>query len=347
MSQSRVFLNGCWDLPHAGHYNAIRQARSKPGCDFLVVGIHSNDEIRRVKGGAFIMNEDEKETMLRACKYVDDVVHGIPYRAIDLALLDREDVRCGFAAHGDDPIVLPDGTGMYDEAKLHSRYFEFRRSEGVSTTLVLERLLASTAPRDETPLSPGSERPHQGLAFTMSRLELFANTSMDDAKKVVYIDGEFDLLNPGHITILERASALGDYLFVGIFPAEVSKELWGDARPIFTVGERCLQLLACKYVGDVLLDAQGTPSEHFLRSYGVQTVVSVRGHVDFRHPSGANRFRECEPFARVVELDCSDVSFSTRTLMDRVIANRGGFVSRNEKKREPNMKVVDNTALLA
>ena len=58
-------------------------------------------------------------------------------------------------------------------------------------------------------------------------------------------------------------------------------------------------------------------------------------------------FRECEPFARVVELDCSDVSFSTRTLMDRVIANRGGFVSRNEKKREPNMKVVDNTALLA
>ena len=48
----------------------------------MIAGIHSNDEIRRVKGGAFINSEHEKERLLMSTKFVDEVVHGVPYDII-------------------------------------------------------------------------------------------------------------------------------------------------------------------------------------------------------------------------------------------------------------------------
>ena len=39
----RIYIDGCFDLVHAGHYNAIRQARTM--CDQLVVGVCSDEEI--------------------------------------------------------------------------------------------------------------------------------------------------------------------------------------------------------------------------------------------------------------------------------------------------------------
>lgn len=36
-------------------------------------------------------------------------------------------------------------------------------------------------------------------------------------QKVVYLDGSFDLFHPGHIELIQKAKALGDFLYVGIF----------------------------------------------------------------------------------------------------------------------------------
>ena len=70
----RCFMNGGYDFAHLGHFNALRQvweaARSKNGV--VIAGIHSNAEIRRIKGGAFMNSEEEKERLLLSsifCSY--------------------------------------------------------------------------------------------------------------------------------------------------------------------------------------------------------------------------------------------------------------------------------------
>jgi len=43
-----VWADGCFDLVHFGHANALRQAKSLG--DYLVVGVHSDEEITKHKG---------------------------------------------------------------------------------------------------------------------------------------------------------------------------------------------------------------------------------------------------------------------------------------------------------
>ena len=45
---SRCYVDGAFDLVHAGHFNAIRQASLL--CDELVVGVNSTEEVEAVKG---------------------------------------------------------------------------------------------------------------------------------------------------------------------------------------------------------------------------------------------------------------------------------------------------------
>ncbi|MCR5460080.1 MAG: D-glycero-beta-D-manno-heptose 1-phosphate adenylyltransferase [Acetatifactor sp.] len=68
-----VFTNGCFDLLHAGHVNGLREAKSFG--DVLVVGINSDDSIRRIKGADRpILPLESRQVMLEALRYVDFVI---------------------------------------------------------------------------------------------------------------------------------------------------------------------------------------------------------------------------------------------------------------------------------
>lgn len=68
-----VFTNGCFDLVHAGHISSFRQARSFG--DVLVVGLNSDESIRRIKGNMRpIINLRNRMTLLSALDCVDFVI---------------------------------------------------------------------------------------------------------------------------------------------------------------------------------------------------------------------------------------------------------------------------------
>ena len=67
--QSRGYLDGCFDLCHAGHYNAVRQAAQLT--DRLVFGLNSDAEILANKGPP-VMNGEERMKLVRACKWVKE-----------------------------------------------------------------------------------------------------------------------------------------------------------------------------------------------------------------------------------------------------------------------------------
>jgi len=68
-----VFTNGCFDLLHAGHIDLLKRAK-KLGTR-LVVGINSDESVRKIKGpDRPFMNQDERAELLSAISVVDEVV---------------------------------------------------------------------------------------------------------------------------------------------------------------------------------------------------------------------------------------------------------------------------------
>jgi D-beta-D-heptose 7-phosphate kinase/D-beta-D-heptose 1-phosphate adenosyltransferase len=80
-------------------------------------------------------------------------------------------------------------------------------------------------------------------------------------QSVVFTNGCFDLLHPGHIRLLRQASALGDYLIVGLNSDDSVRRLKGANRPINTEDARAEVLGALECVDAVTLFDEDTPLE--------------------------------------------------------------------------------------
>jgi rfaE bifunctional protein nucleotidyltransferase chain/domain len=77
--------------------------------------------------------------------------------------------------------------------------------------------------------------------------------------RVVFTNGVFDLLHPGHVDVLIGARARGDVLVVGLNSDESVKRLKGPDRPVRSEGERAYVLAALEAVDAVTLFEQDTP----------------------------------------------------------------------------------------
>lgn len=80
-------------------------------------------------------------------------------------------------------------------------------------------------------------------------------------KRVVFTNGCFDLLHPGHLALLEDASTLGDLLVVAINDDDSVRRLKGEGRPIYPAAERAELLLALRWVDAVTVFTEDTPQE--------------------------------------------------------------------------------------
>ncbi len=84
------FTNGCFDLLHPGHVSLLRQASS--GCDRLILGLNSDESVRRLKGdGRPVQTEENRAAVLGALESVNLVVifdADTPAALIDLLVPD-------------------------------------------------------------------------------------------------------------------------------------------------------------------------------------------------------------------------------------------------------------------
>ncbi len=81
------------------------------------------------------------------------------------------------------------------------------------------------------------------------------------AGRLVFTNGVFDLLHPGHIDVLTEARALGDALIVGLNSDDSVKRLKGPARPVRNEAERAYVLAALEAVDAVVMFTEDTPLE--------------------------------------------------------------------------------------
>ena len=103
---------------------------------------------------------------------------------------------------------------------------------------------------------------------------------------VVFTNGVFDLLHPGHVDVLLAARREGDALVVGVNNDESVKRLKGPERPVRSIADRAYVLAALSMVDAVVTFEQDTPLELILRlrpdvlvkggDYTAETIVGAQ-----------------------------------------------------------------------
>ncbi len=78
---------------------------------------------------------------------------------------------------------------------------------------------------------------------------------------VVFTNGVFDLLHPGHVDVLLAARREGDFLVVGLNSDESVRRLKGPSRPVRDQASRAYVLAALSMVDAVVVFEQDTPLE--------------------------------------------------------------------------------------
>lgn len=134
-------------------------------------------------------------------------------------------------------------------------------------------------------------------------------------KRIVFTNGCFDLLHPGHIYTLTQAKQLGDVLVVAINSDASVKRLKGAQRPIFHAAERVILLSALAVVDYVTIFDEDTPLEvicllrpHVLVKGGDWPVEKVVGKEVVEGAGGE------------VVLIPYQAGFSTTSLIHRIVA---------------------------
>jgi len=95
-----------------------------------------------------------------------------------------------------------------------------------------------------------------------------------DGGRVVFTNGVFDLLHPGHVRYLRQARTLGAALVVGVNTDRSVRVIKGESRPVTPESERAEILAALACVDVVVLFDEETPYELIRR---IQPDVLVKG----------------------------------------------------------------------
>ncbi|XP_046895097.1 ethanolamine-phosphate cytidylyltransferase isoform X2 [Hypomesus transpacificus] len=347
----RVWCDGCYDMVHYGHSNQLRQAKAMG--DYLIVGVHTDGEISKHKGPP-VFTQAERYKMVRAIKWVDEIVEGAPY-VTTLETLDK--YTSDFCVHGDDITLTVDGKDTYEEVKKSGRYRECKRTQGVSTTDLVGRMLLMTKAHhsnigssdyqqhtDNFGKGPKGHSPWTGVSQflqTSQKIIQFASgQEPQPGDTIIYVAGAFDLFHIGHVDFLEAVYKLSDkpYVIVGLhFDQEVNRYK-GKNYPIMNVHERTLSVLACRYVSEVVIGAPYAVSRDLLDHFKVDLVCHGKTEV-FPDKDGSDPYTEPRRKGILRTVDSGN-SLTTDNIVQRIIKNRLLFEARNQKKEAKEMAVI-------
>ncbi|XP_058417872.1 ethanolamine-phosphate cytidylyltransferase isoform X2 [Diceros bicornis minor] len=328
----RVWCDGCYDMVHYGHSNQLRQARAMG--DYLIVGVHTDEEISKHKGPP-VFTQEERYRMVQAIKWVDEVVPAAPY-VTTLETLDK--YSCDFCVHGNDITLTVDGRDTYEEVKQAGRYRECKRTQGVSTTdLVGRMLLVTKAHHSSQEMSseyreyadsfgkcPGGRNPWTGVSQflqTSQKIIQFASgKEPQPGETVIYVTGAFDLFR-----------ILQDWGGQPLQGEELSHHEPARADPerAGLPGELGSPFLA-EYVSEVVIGAPYAVTAELLDHFKVDLVCHGKTEI-VPDKDGSDPYQEPKKRGIFRQIDSGN-DLTTDLIVQRIIKNRLEYEARNQKK---------------
>jgi D-beta-D-heptose 7-phosphate kinase/D-beta-D-heptose 1-phosphate adenosyltransferase len=112
------------------------------------------------------------------------------------------------------------------------------------------------------------------MVLSLEEAAAFADTQRRAGRRVVFTNGVYDLLHPGHVRYLQAARAEGDVLVVGVNSDRSVRANKGPSRPLTPAPERAEILAALACVDAAVIFDEDTPAEIIRR---IQPDVLVKG----------------------------------------------------------------------
>ena len=136
MKKYRIgYTQGVFDMFHVGHLNLLKAAKKQ--CEYLIVGVNSDDLVANYKGRLPIIKEKERKSIVEAIRFVD--------KCIIVNTLDKKDIWAKFKF---DVIFIGDdwkGNDRWiktekDMSLVGAHVIYLRYTKGISSTILREKI---------------------------------------------------------------------------------------------------------------------------------------------------------------------------------------------------------------
>ncbi|XP_072935691.1 choline-phosphate cytidylyltransferase A-like isoform X1 [Epargyreus clarus] len=223
----RVYSDGIYDMFHQGHARQLQQAKTVFPNVYLIVGV-CNDNLTHSRKGRTVMTEDERYEAVRHCRYVDEVVCDAPWE-YDEEFLEKH--KIDFVAHDDIPYTTEDCEDTYAMIKAKDMFVATERTEGVSTSDIVARIVRDYDIYVRRNLARGYSAKELNVSFLNEkkfRLQNKMDELKDKGKKVMTNIGEkrVDILTKWE----EKSRELIDAFLLLFGPDGRLSSIWAESK---------------------------------------------------------------------------------------------------------------------
>jgi len=218
----RIYCDGIYDLFHIGHAKSLEQAKRSFPNVYLLVGV-CDDAVTHKKKGLTVLNDKERAESVRHCKWVDEVIEHAPW-VVDQEFLDRHQID--YVAHDDIHYASGDDEDVYAFAKRAGKFLPTRRTDGISTSDIITRIVRDYDAYVRRNLERGVSRKELNVGFLRNQ-QINMTKSVSDIRESIIQNWQ------GTAEELKQTFAMWDERshelvrgFAGLFGAEAVVKLF-------------------------------------------------------------------------------------------------------------------------